>query len=288
MRRRVVVVTSLAFGLLASTASAGMTKQACAKANADGQASRLDGKLGDARASFQTCVDPSCPSIVRDDCAQRLSELDRAQPTIVFDVKDGPGNDVGTVSITVDGHALTATSAGLALRIDPGEHAFTFTANDLPPVARSFVVREGEKDRHERIVLGALTAPPPVAAAKPPESGLGTQKVLGLSAAGVGVIGIAVGSIFGVQTFSAVSAQKSDCPSAGNCPHAGPASSEHSTSETDSAVSTVAFIAAGALLAGGAFLFFTAPHPIAARTTGVFVLPSVGPGGGGVSLRVEF
>ena len=280
---------ALALTLAAATANAGLTKRACAKANADGQASRLDGKLSDARASLQACVDPSCPSIVRDDCAERLAELDRAQPTIVFDVKDGSGNDVGAVAVLVDGKPLAETPTGLALRIDPGEHTFTFTANGMPPLTRRFVLKEGEKDRRERITIGPLPpAPAVVTTVHEPARGLETKRIVGIAAAGLGVVGVAVGTIFGVQTFAAVSDQKSDCASSSQCVSPGKAQADHSTASTDGAVSTGAFIAAGALLAAGAYLFFSAPHASAPATTGLVVVPSVGPGGGGLSLRAEF
>jgi len=101
-------------------------------------------------------------------------------------------------------------------------------------------------------------------------------------------VGVAVGTIFGVQTFAAVSDQKSDCASSSQCVSPGKAQADHSTASTDGAVSTGAFIAAGALLAAGAYLFFSAPHASAPATTGLVVVPSVGPGGGGLSLRAEF
>jgi hypothetical protein len=281
------VATSVAIVLGASSAGATMTKQACAKANADGQASRLDGKLLDARRALQMCVDPSCPAIVRADCAQRLSEVDRAQPTILFDVKDVSGNDVGAVGVTVDGLPVAENVGGTALPIDPGDHAFTFAAAGSPTLTRHFVLKEHEKDRRERIVLGA---PPAVADAKPADapSGLGTQKLLGLSAAGVGAIGLVVGSIFGVLTFSAVSQENTACGGGARCANPVQGQSAYSTSVTDSTVSTAAFIAGGVLLAGGGLLYFTSPRGGSTPARGLLVLPSVGPGGGTLSVRAEF
>ena len=53
--------------------------------------------------------------------------MDRAVPSIVFQVKDGAGNDVPGVKITMDGQPRDE-HAGSALTLDPGEHAFTFEA----------------------------------------------------------------------------------------------------------------------------------------------------------------
>ncbi len=78
-----------ALGAIAALASpapaaADVTKKACIEANTLAQASRRDGKFAAARAQLATCGDPSCPGIVRDDCAQRLDDLERIQPTLIF------------------------------------------------------------------------------------------------------------------------------------------------------------------------------------------------------------
>jgi hypothetical protein len=103
---------------------------------------------------------------------------------------------------------------------------------------------------------------------------------------GAGVVGIAVGGIFGVLTASAASQQKSDCSSSTNCSNRGQAASEHSVGSTDSTVSTVAFIAGGALLVTGAVLFFTAKRDH--QTTGFVVAPTAGTHTAGMLLRGEF
>jgi hypothetical protein len=267
------------------------TKTECAKANADAQALRMDGKLATARQKLEMCQAASCPAIVRDDCAQRMDELEHIQPTIVFDVKDAAGADVSATSVTVDGAPLSGRLAGGALRVDPGEHTFTITAGELPPVTRHLVIKEGEKDRREPIVLGPASpsSPLPPPSPEPASSGLGAQKVLGLTAGGLGIVAVVFGSIFGAETFSAVSAQKKDCPTA-PCANAAAAASDHSTAVTDSTVSTISFIAGPVLLAGGALLLFTAPRASHSReeSAGLLVTPTAGPGGGGVTLSGRF
>ena len=118
---------------------------------------------------------------------------------------------------------------------------------------------------------------------------MGTQKILGLAAGGVGVAGLVVGGVFGAMTLSEKSQQQSACGS-GTCSPAGHAQAlnDHSTGMTDSTISTIGFIAGGAFVVGGAVLFFTA-HPSSQQpATGLLVAPSVGPGGGGVLLQGTF
>jgi hypothetical protein len=297
-------------GLVSASSMADMDQ--CVDANAKAQELRRDGKLSAAREQLRQCASPSCPAMVRDDCTKRLDEVENAQPTIAFEVKDASGADMIAVNVTVDGRPLVNKLDGTALPIDRGAHVFTFEVAGQPPVTRTFMLTEGEKGRRERIVLGGTVSPAPLAAPEanapppPPPSpltngpavtepastggGMGTQKILGVVAAGVGVAGIAVGGVFGAMTLAEKSQQTTDCPNA-SCGSAGHALAltDHSTGMTDSTISTVGFIAGGALLVGGAILFFTGRHSSErSATTGMLLVPSVAPGGGGLFLRGEF
>jgi hypothetical protein len=286
-------VIAATLGLVTTPAAADLTKSQCATANANGQDLRRDGNLAEAREQLRSCASSSCPAVVHTDCTKRLDELEAAQPTIVFDAKDGSGADITVVKVGVDDQLLAEKLDGSALYVDPGEHTFTFEVVGQPPVTQHLVLKEGEKGRHEKIVVGS---PPPLPAAKtgppipPPEQGMGTQKVLGLVAGGVGVAGVAAGGVLGLLTASAISRQKTDCASATSCANRAQGVSDHSTWTTDGTLSTVAFVAGGVLLAGGAVLFFTA-RPSTERspaTTGLMVVPSAGPGGAGVLLKGRF
>jgi hypothetical protein len=294
---------------------ADVTKDQCVDANGKGQELRREGKLTAAREQLRLCSHPACPAMVRDDCTKRLDDLERAQPTIAFEVKDASGADVSAVQVTMDGKPLAERLDGTALPVDIGEHVFTFEVAGQPPVTRTLVLTEGAKGRRERIALGKATpsttppvppapSPAPVPEANAPAGaapgstviepaptagGMGTQKILGLVAGGVGVAGIAVGSIFGLMTSSEINQQKTDCASPTSCPNRARATSDHSAGSSDGAISTVAFIAGGALLAAGGILFFMGGQaPESTATTGLVITPGVGPGGGGMSIRGKF
>jgi hypothetical protein len=302
-------------GLLASLASApavaDVTKDQCVDANGKGQELRREGKLTAAREQLRACANASCPAMVRDDCTRRLDELDKAQPTIAFEVKDASGADLVDVKVSMDAQPLIDHLDGKSVNVDPGAHVFTFEITGQPPVTRKLVLTEGEKGRRERITIGVAASTPasvpptapspaplpvpeasapkptaPVSAAIEPASTsrMGTQKVLGLVTGGVGVAGIAVGSVFGLMTLSQKSQQQSACATPTSCTSSGHAQAldDHSTGMTDSTISTVGFIAGGALLVGGAVLFLTAGHASAAPPTGTLVVPSVGPSGAGM------
>jgi len=306
LRLAAAASSAAALAFVSAPAIADMTKDQCIDANTQAQSLRRQGRLETARVQLQRCGDPACPVLLRDDCTRMTDELERAQPTILFDAKDGAGHDLVAVKVTVDGQPLADKLGGTALRVDPGVHAFTFTAEGQPSVTQTFVLKEGEKERRERIVIGPppgatapVPAPVPAGAplpgtalpSTPPDSsggGMGGRKILGLSVAGAGVAGIAVGSVFGLLTASAANQQKTDCASPTSCAHVGQATSDHSTAQTDGAISTVAFIAGGALLVGGAVLFFTGGRSSEPATSALVVAPGAGPGGGGVLLRGTF
>ncbi len=290
-------------------AFADMTKQECVEANAAGQDLVHDGKLAAARAQLQSCASPSCPARVRGDCAQRLDDVDKREPAIVFEMKDPAGDDVTDVSVAMDGAALTGKLDGRPLSLDPGEHVFVFTAEGRPPVTRKLILLERDQTRRERVLIpraepaappsvGASTSRPgpsfpsqgggagPAAGSAP--SGMSTQEVLGLVSGAVGIVGLGVGSVFGVLTGSAWSNQKADCASATDCPNHAQALGDHSTLVTDSAVATASFIAGAALVTAGVALYFTGRRAPAGKTTGLVIAPGLGAGAGSVIVAGTF
>jgi hypothetical protein len=286
-------------------ARADVPKPQCIDENTQGQTLRRDGKLAAARAHLRTCSDASCPEMVRVDCSQRLDELERVQPTILFDAKDADGRDLVAVQVTLDGQPFTDKLDGKALPADPGVHTFTFTIAGVPPVTRTLVLKEGEKERRERIVLGPPAAAPspstatvlagapavPPSEVSPPASpsGLGAQRLLGLVAGGAGVVGIGVGAVFGLMASSAWNGAKSACGGdTSRCADVGTATSDRSNTVTDGTISTVAFVAGAALVAGGAVLYFTGRPSEPPPTASVAVAPVAAPGQGGLALVGRF
>ena len=274
MRGRVLAPLAAAIALTAAgpASSAEPTKKECLAANDAAQDQRKEGKLIEARAKLVLCVATSCPGPVREDCAQRLTEVDAAMPSIVFEAKDAHGNDVAAVRVTVDGQPFAAKLDGAPVQVDPGEHRFSFDdADGFAHVEKTVVAREGDKGRHVAIVLGAA-APQAVgrsttAAVAPAPSDGSAQRTWGFVVGGAGVAGIVVGGVFGLVAKSTYDGE--------HCPKY--CAAVPSDALAQATVSTVGFIAGGALLAGGAFLYFTAPS--------VAVGPTVGAGGAGLSIR---
>ncbi|MBL8610305.1 MAG: hypothetical protein JNL38_23415 [Myxococcales bacterium] len=117
--------------------------------------------------------------------------------------------------------------------------------------------------------------------AAPTEAG-STQRTIAYAVGGAGIVGVAVGSVFGVMSMTNRSTVESECraPEYKLCSAAGVDAGESAIRNGN--VSTVAFIAGGVLLAGGVALYFTAPKG------NVAVTPAIGPGAASLGVSARF
>jgi hypothetical protein len=273
----------------AGTASAkGPSKAECIRANESAQDLQGQGKLREARTQLAACVAATCPGAVRQDCAQRLSDVESKIPTLVLEVKTASGDDATGVRVLEDGAVIAEKLGGTALELDPGEHRLTFEADGQPSVTKTFALHEGEKGRRERVILASSTPVPlagePAAASTqkadsemqrspyadhPDEGSTGTgQRTAGLVFLGGGVVAVGIGTAFALSSKSTYDhALSSECNNDAN--HCSPqGATDGDTAHSQATFSTIAFIAGGALLATGALLYFTAPRaPVSVEAT---------------------
>ncbi len=276
--RRVVGTVLLAAGLaLAFGGTARADDASCVTAAEQSLTLRKSEKLHDALKQLAICVDPACPTEVKEECKRRIINIDAVMPSIILAAKDPTGNDLGAVSVSMDGAPLTTMLDGRPLSVDPGEHAFRFEVQGQPPIDKTLVIREGEKDRRESIVIG--TAPPPTTPEQAP-SFWNAQRALGLVSGGVGVVGIGLGVVFGAFAISSQNQEKTDCP-APNCLHYEQSLTDYDYANRNATAATIAFIVGGVLAAGGVVLWFTAPKKVR-------VAPVVSPQSAGLSVGGVF
>lgn len=282
-RSCVIVALAVSTLLFAGAASAQETS-ACMVAADKGQDLRDAHKPLEARQQFLICAATTCPKVVLDDCTRWLEAIEAAVPSVVVTAKSDAGADLVDVTVSVDGQPFATKLNGESVSLDPGAHVFHFEAKGSGSLDREVVVAEGERNQHVAVVLQPSPEPAPEPepvsrssslAATP--DGLGTQKILAAAAGGVGVVGLGVGTVFGVVALSTRSAANGLCPGA-TCPTQ-LGSQKWSDAVAASNISTAAFIVGGAGLLVGATLWFTAP---AAKNTQVSVYP------GGAQLRMEW
>jgi hypothetical protein len=194
-------------------------KQACLTASDKGQQAKLEGKLRDAREQFLVCSRNECPALVRQDCAQWVTEVMAALPSIVVGARNWQGHDVFAVKVSVDGVVAQESLDGKPIFVDPGAHTFRYESAAEAPVEEKVLVREGEKNRSLTVQFpappGAATtatpgptgdhSPPP-----PPEQKGGPSPLAYVfTAVGVAALGTALG--LDLSANSEVNSDKTTC-----------------------------------------------------------------------------
>jgi hypothetical protein len=265
------------------------TMQECVSSNEQAGPLQRAGKLREARANMLRCSAASCPTVVRDDCIKAATQLDQAVPTVVFEVHDASGNETSAVRVSMDGRPLADALTGTAIDVDPGEHVFRF---ETPggSVERRFVIHEGEKNRRERVAVGAdgpgaqgSAAAAAGGAGEAPaaaSSGLSEQKKIAIGVGGLGLAGVAVGSILGLLANSRWQQAKTDCGA--GCALGTPARDEASSAHGIATVANITFFGGLVAVGAGAAIWLLAPSPQGASAS-LRIAPLVASSGAGLT-----
>jgi len=184
---------------------------------------------------------------------ERAAALATKLPKLAINVAPSPA---AGLEIRRDGEALGQTQWGVPLPVDPGEHAITASAPGRTTWRRTVMV--GTAATTVTISVPDLESGATIVDARQdaPASTFGTQRILALAASSIGVVGVAVGSVFGLQSISKRREADKACD-ATTC------NDQASVDLTDEAiragnVSTIAFAVGAVGLASGAVLWFTA------------------------------
>lgn len=218
-----------------------------------------------ARASLLTCMRSSCKDWMVADCSKWLTEVEARIPTVVFSARNTAGRDLADVQVQkTSGEALATRLDGRAIELEPGNHVFVFVGEDGARVEKRALVREGEKAQSIAAIFEASadelakargqtgpTGPTVAVDRRPTEPS--TLRYVGYGAAGVGVVGLGIGAIFGITAINKKSA--ADCDENGICGNFAAVDDAKSAAT----VATVGFVAGAALLAGGIALILLAP-----------------------------
>jgi len=216
------------------------------------------------RSQLVICAAVSCPAEVRRECIRRVDEVNLAMPSIIFEARDPAGNDLTAVRVTADGEILADRLDGLAISLDPGPHNFTFETAGQFAVQKRFIIREGQKERRELIVLGPPGLPPRRAPWQPSplslpavegHSGSGVQKGFAITALVVGVAALGTGGVLGAVAWSKRDNAHSECPSAVCDSQSG--ANAWKDAKTWGNASTIAFIIGGAGAGAATLLWLT-------------------------------
>jgi hypothetical protein len=283
-----VLIAGLAAILVGASGSRALADDAaCVSAVEQSLTLRQNGQLHEALKRLAVCADPACPVELRTECTQRIDSIGLAMPTLVLGAKDGAGNDLYDVKVTMDGAPLALSLDGRPVSVDPGEHTFHFEMVGQPAVEKKLVLREGEKNRAESVVLGPVTPPPIATAAAPPPppptpGSWSTRKTLAIASGAVGLVGLGLGIAWGEYASSAQSKEKVDCGSPA-CANRAQGLEDYKTAQNDATGSTIGISLGAAFIATAAVLWLTAPSngsATAQTARGLRVAPAVMRSGG--------
>lgn len=292
MRTRIGFALATALSMLAPNALAD-DKQVCADAYEKSQSLRDEGKLLKSRDQLRVCARAECPDTVAKTCAEWLAQVEQRIPSVVLSAKDGSGADLLDVQVSMDGADLASKLEGRAVEVDPGSHTFVFVTRD-GRVEQVVAVKEGAKSQPIAVTIGSPAGPKveptdnKVETTESPRE-TSTLRYLGYGTAGVGVVGIGLGIIFGLQASSKLSDSKNDPTGAGCdtndfCGATG--KQARSDAQSAATISTIGFVAGGVLLAGGITMIIVGgSNP---KSTTAKIAPMVGANGGGMMLGGRF
>ena len=188
------------------------------------------------------------------------------------------------LEITRDGEKVDLSQLGVAVVVDPGPHAIVVNAPgsnrweksvDVPPDG-------GTASIVLVVVATPKVEPPPVVGPGDP----GTPfRIGGLIVAGVGLVGVGLGTAFGVIASSKLSDSNADnhCDAQNTCDAVG--LGLRSDAQSAATISTVGFIAGAVMIAGGITMFVLAPKKSPAQTA---LVPAVGSSFYGATLFTRF
>jgi hypothetical protein len=230
---------------------------------------------------------------------QHLHAIEGKVSTLVIVV--GPDADRPDLSISRDGTAVGRTVWGSRIPMDPGEHVVEASApNKKPWKAIVKVAPDGDVqtvtlkplDDAEPGPAPPLPPPPAVQAPLPQPAvvvttehhAMSTRKTIGLVSVAAGVVGLGMGSYFGLVAIQKHGDSGATCTTT---PCSSTSTSLTNQAGTAADMSTVALAAGLAALGIGAFLWFGDSSGRSDKPS-VSVVPSLGPGREGVDLAGRF
>ncbi len=208
------------------------------------------------------------------------------------------------VVVKRSGQRLEPSLFGTPLPVDPGEYRIEVSAPGYETWTTPIKVESGGASASVRVPAlvkstepvapgatpaaagGSGTAKPiPLPPLLPADANLTTQQTLGIVVGGIGVIGLGLGSYFGIRAISKNSEAEQQCPNAGLC------NNDRGLSLTDQArkqasASNIAFAAGGVFVATGAVLYLTGGRTSSSER--LSLVPLLAPGAAAASISGRF
>lgn len=197
---------------------------------------------------------------------ERAESLEKRLPklTVVLAGGDSPGTTVQRDEVK-----LGSASLGVPLPVDPGKHVVTVTSPGR--AKRTFSVELGEGESR------TLDVQPgdPEGSSHGPE-GAGSSKTLGYVFGGIGIAGVAVGTVTGMMAIGKKSTVDDHCdPNSRICDHTG--ADAASSGKTLGTITTASLVVGAVGLGAGAYFLFFADSKSGSETGVVADVQATGP-----------
>ena len=171
------------------------------------------------------------------------------------------------ITLTLDGAPFARSVVGDLPPVDPGEHELGADAPGKKHGATKFSAIEASLTTVTVPALEPLPRPPAPPPPQPTPAATSWHGSAAVLAAGLGLVGLGIGTAFGVNAIDDWSTAKQGCSGGGCDPLHFPSwQSAHSAG----VASTVSFVVGASLVAAGGVLWLTRPH---AASAGVGIRP---------------
>jgi hypothetical protein len=210
----VVLAASPALAQRASAKPAPAAKAACLAAHEEATTLLTQKKPHAAHDKFVACARSECPTVVRKECGDQLTAVEKDAPTVALEARDEAGADTTEVKVTMDGSPLAERLTGSAVDVEPGEHVFRFERADGKSIEQKILVVEGDKNRKVVADFASLVPrSPPGGGDSRPGTPHEPKKipVLAYVAGGVGIIGLGGFTLFALTGKGAEKDLASSC-----------------------------------------------------------------------------
>ena len=228
------------------------------------------GKTASAWAAFKEAI-PAAHSAGQADREQfareRVAEIETKLVKLSVDVTRPPPPQL---VVKRDGVVLGEAAWGTPVPVDPGAHVVEASAPGKTTWTTTVEVRSAPSTTVVVPVLEGARGDA-TGSSKP----FFTQSTIGLGIAGIGVVAVAVGAVFGLSAISTNDSAKSHCRNGNLCDRTG--LDDLDAARGKATLSTVFFIGGAAAVGAGAYLFFSAPK--------VEVAPAVSASSAGLQMR---
>jgi hypothetical protein len=220
------------------------------------------------------------------------ARLEPALSKVIVTVTPQP--DADALNVALDGTVIPPGLRGIPTPVDAGNHRVEASGTGKKPWSTAVVVGNAATTAVLVPVLETAPARAAAEAAKPatsappavaePRQGK-SQRTVALIVGGVGLVGVGVGSAFGLMAKASDDKADRFCSSSDHCTDEG--KSYINSAHSKATVATVAFSIGGAGLLGSAILWLTAPRA-QERGSSIAVVPTVTFDGAGFFARGTF